>query len=75
MGFCDSSDFSSVGISHDDFADFFVICLPFMLLSRLIRSVWMMRVFHFGMSMVMSFLPLLWASKAIGSDGISLKFL
>jgi hypothetical protein len=34
-----------------------------MLLSRLIRSVWMMRVFHFGMSIVMSVLPLLWASR------------
>jgi hypothetical protein len=24
MGFCDSSDFSSLGISADDFADFFL---------------------------------------------------
>jgi hypothetical protein len=60
---CDSSDFSSFRISADDFADFFVIYLPLRLLSRLIRSDWMMRVFLFGMSMVMNVLPLLWASR------------
>jgi hypothetical protein len=62
MGFCDSSDFSSLGVSADGFAEIFV-CLPLRLLSRLIRCVWMMRGFFFGMSMVMSVLQLLWASR------------
>jgi hypothetical protein len=46
MGFCDSSDFSSLGISAHDFSDFFcVLSSPLRLLSRLIRCVWMIRVF------------------------------
>jgi hypothetical protein len=71
MGSCDSSYFSSLGVSADDFADFFVICLPLRLLSRLNRCVWMMRVFLFGMSMVMclaDFMDI--TSNAIRSGGI-----
>jgi hypothetical protein len=71
MGFCDSSDFSSLGVSADDFAVFFfVICRPL--------CVWIIRDYLLDMSMVMSrclaaFMRI--TSNAIGSDGISLKFI
>jgi hypothetical protein len=59
MGFCDSFEFSSLGISADDFADVFVICLQLRLLSRLMR----LENAGFSFRHVDSVLPLLSASR------------